>query len=227
MLALVAELQRDDDQGQSRASQLCNACLELLAVRGAGIVLIGDGEHPVTLAVSDELVGDLEELQFTLGEGPGVDAYRSRQPVSEPDLARLAGVRWPAFSAFAVDRGIRAAFAFPLQVGAIRIGSLDLFHDDPGALTAEVLADALVMTDVITQTALGLQALAPDGDLATEIGRAEDLRAPVHQAAGMVSAQLEIGIADALARLRAHAYATKRPIDDVAREVVARTLRLE
>ena len=226
LLELVDELQRADDQGESRATQLCSACLELLGVHSAGIVLIGDGEHPVTLATSDDVTSRLEELQFMLGEGPGLDAHRDRRPVSAPELAQVGG-RWPTFSAFAVEQGIRAAFAFPLEVGAIRIGSLDLFHDRPGPLPDEGYADALVMADVITQTALGLQALAPEGVLAAEFDDAQELRAPVHQAAGMISAQLDIGIADALVRLRAHAYATKHPIDVVARQVVDRTLRLD
>ena len=74
---------------------------------------------------------------------------------------------------------------------------------------------------------MGLQASAAPNSLPNEIDPVENLRAQVHQASGMVSKQLEITITDALVRLRAHAYARGRPINDVARDVVRRQLRIE
>ena len=82
------------------------------------------------------------------------------------------------------------------------------------------------MADVVTQTLLAAQHNAPSGWLATELGDTRSLRLEVHQAAGMLSEQLDIRAADALVMLRAHAYAEERPIDLVAREVVTRRLRI-
>ena len=77
------------------------------------------------------------------------------------------------------------------------------------------------MTAILAQ-----QADAPPGALARELAALCDSRAEVHQACGMVSEQLEIGLTEAAVRLRAHAYAEDCPLAEVAREVVARRLRL-
>ncbi len=227
LFELVAQLERTDGDGPGRAALLCSACVELLGVSGAAIVLMGEGGHFSTLAVSDGRVGHLEDAQFTTGAGPGLDAHHSGGPVWEPDLERPVAPRWPGYTPAAIELGVRAVFALPLRLGEIRLGSLDLFQDHAGPLPPEALADALLLADLATRTLLGLQAGAPTGDLAAEIGRAEDLRAHVHQAAGMISAQLGVGIATAFVRLRAYAYATKEPLDDVARRVVERIVRFE
>lgn len=120
-----------------------------------------------------------------------------------------------------------AAFGFPLRVGAIRLGSLDLYRDRPGDLDLTQTEDAIAMSGIVTRAVLAMRGYADPGQLADEIGDAGALRTHVHQASGMVSEQLEITIGDALIRLRAHAYAESRPIDQVARDVVARRVRLE
>jgi hypothetical protein len=83
-----------------------------------------------------------------------------------------------------------------------------------------------VLAGVVTQTLLALQAQAKFGVIPTEFDHGESLRGAVHQASGMISEQLGIGIADALVRLRAHAYAEGRKVDAVAADVVARVLRI-
>ena len=119
-----------------------------------------------------------------------------------------------------------ACFGFPLSVGAIRLGALDLYRGRSGSLTDQQAIDAAVLAGVITQTLLALQAQAAVGVIPSEFDHGESLRGQVHQASGMISEQLGIGIADALVRLRAHAYAEGRPVNDVAADVVARLLRM-
>ena len=133
--------------------------------------------------------------------------------------------RWPAFTPKVIDVGARAIFGFPVRIGAARIGALNLYRDRPGPLSDDQHADALVMADVIARTVLTLQARTEPGSIPAELGT--DIHAAVHQAAGMVSVQLDISVADALVRLRAHAFATDRPLNEVAGEVVARTLRFD
>jgi GAF domain-containing protein len=223
----LAEVDLNQESGSPSGPLLCAACVALVGVTGAGITLMGDGEPRGSLGTSDAAIGVVEELQFTLGEGPCVDAYRSRRPVREPDLADPRADRWPAVSGPAIEAGVRAVFGFPLQLGGVRVGALNLYRDEPGDLADQQFADALEMADVITQTILTVQAGAPPRELASEIEAAHRFRAVVHQASGMLSAQLEISTTDALARLRAYAFASERPINDVARDVVARRLRLD
>jgi len=169
----------------------------------------------------------IERLQYDLGEGPCVDAYRLGQPVLEPDLADPAVPRWLAFTTPAVAAGARAVFGFPLHVGAARLGALNLYCDRAGSLRADQHADALVMADVAAQTVLLLQANAPPGLVAAELEAGADFQLVVHQAAGMVSVQLGVTVGQALVRLRAHAFGNDRPLADVARDVVARKLRFD
>ena len=166
-------------------------------------------------------MGIVEELQFTLGEGPCLDSYRLGKPVFEPALADPVTPRWPTFTAPAVEAGVQAIFGFPLQIGAIRLGALDVYFDHPGDLTRLQLGDALVMADVVTHEILELQAGAPPDALASELDTVENLRAVVHQASGMLAVQLDIPVADALIRLRAYTYVEKRRVNDVAHDVVA------
>ncbi len=154
-----------------------------------------------------------------------MEASRSGRPVLEPDLTTAGPARWPGFGMAVLDAGVRAIFAFPLRVGAIRVGVLDLYRDTPGHLTILELAEALAFADAATVVVLHLQDHAEeDGARAALIGPI-DSRAAVHQATGMIAIQLGAGLAEALLRLRAHAYAMARPVSDVAADVVGRRLR--
>jgi hypothetical protein len=154
-----------------------------------------------------------------------VDAYRQDRPVLEPDLAYPVEARWFAFTPTAVAAGAKAVFGFPLQVGAVRLGALNLYRDRSGALTDDQHADALVMAGVAARAVVALQAHAPRGALAAELEAGSDFRFVVHQASGMVSAQLEVSIGEAMIRLRAYAFANDRLLTDVAEDVVSRRLR--
>jgi len=156
-----------------------------------------------------------------------VDAYRESCPVLEPNLAHPATLRWLAFAPPAVEAGVRAVFGFPLQVGAVRLGALNLYCDRSGPLTEEQYADALVMADVAAQSLLVLQANAPPGQLAAELEACSDFQTVVHQATGMVAAQLDASVGQALIRLRAHAFGNDRPLVQVAGAVVDRSLRFD
>ena len=145
----------------------------------------------------------------------------------EPDLAAPLTPRWPAFSPPALDAGARAVFGFPLQVGAVRLGALNLYRDRSGPLTVEQHADTLVMAGVAARALLAMQANASPGALAPELEVGGDFRYVVHQATGMVAAQVGCTVGEALVRLRAYAFATDRLLSDVADDVVARRLRFD
>jgi hypothetical protein len=169
----------------------------------------------------------IEQLQYDLGEGPCVDAVRQDRPISEPDLDAPVVPRWVAFTGPAVKAGVRAVFGFPLQVGAIRLGALNLYRDVRGPLSDEQHADALVMADLAAQALLVLQADAPSGQLAAALEAGANFQFVVHQASGIVAAQLDVSVGQALIRLRAYAFGNDRPLVDVAREVAGGELRFD
>jgi hypothetical protein len=194
---------------------------------GAGIMLMS-GDVPRGSVCTTNKVSDLiEQLQYAFGEGPCVDAYHQDRSVLEPDLAHPITPRWLAFAGPAVEAGVRAIFGFPLQVGSVRLGALNLYCDQAGSLSDEQHADALVLADVAAQALLVLQANAPPGKLATELEAGADFQYVVHQASGMVAAQLEVSVGQALIRLRAFAFGNDRPLAEVAEDVVGRKLRFD
>jgi hypothetical protein len=210
------------DPGTGR---LCEVCAEVTATSGAGIMLMSGDLPQGSVCATDDVSDLVERLQFALGEGPCVDAYRQERPVLEPELVEPAELRWPAFTGPAVEAGVRAVFGFPLRVGAVRLGALDLYRDTAGPLTGEQHTDALVLADVAAQMVLLAQADAPPGELAAELEAGANFHYVVHQAAGMVAAQLDTTVTAALIQLRAYAFGNDRLLADVAEEVVARTLR--
>ncbi len=217
----------DDGSAAQETKRLCDVCAEVTEMSGAGIMLMSGDAPRGSVCTTNAVSALIEQLQYTLGEGPCVDAHNHDRPVLEPDLAHPATPRWLAFSPRAVDAGVGAVFGFPLQVGAVRLGALNLYRDRPGPLTDDQHADALVVANVAAQAVLVLQANAPPGKLAAELEAGADFHYVVHQASGMVAAQLEVSVAQALIRLRAYAFASDHPLKEVADDVVARKLRFD
>lgn len=209
------------------SGRLCVVSAEVTEMTGAGIMLMSGDVHRGSLCTTDAVSHLLEQLQYGLGEGPCVDAYHDDRPVAEPDLTHPRRPRWLAFTGPAIDAGVRAVFGFPLRMGAIRLGALNLYRDRAGPLTDAQHADALVMADLCAQAVLTMQADAPAGTLAGALDAGADFQDVVHQASGMVAAQLDITVARALMRLRAHAFGNERSLTDVAGDVVARRLRFD
>jgi hypothetical protein len=223
---ILAELSADGD-GRWSSARLCEVTRDIVGVSGAGVMLMSGDMPGGSLCTSDDVSDLIEELQYTLGEGPCVDAYHHDRVVLEPDLAHPGTLRWFAFTPRAVEAGVRALFAFPLQVGTVRLGALNLYRDGPGPLTDDQHADALVMADVVAHWVLDVQADAPPGTMAEELALDADFHFVVHNAAGAVSVQLGVSITEALVRLRAYAFSHDRLLHDVAEDVVARRLRLQ
>ncbi|GAA4456031.1 GAF domain-containing protein [Phytohabitans houttuyneae] len=207
--------------------RLCAVATKALGVSGAGVSLMAEDGVRRMATASDPATERLEEVQFVLGEGPCIDAFQARRPVLIPDLTDGAMHRWPVYTPTVHDSGVRAVFAFPLQIGASRLGVLDLFRTRPGPLTGEELAQALVFADVAVDTLLDGQERAGPDATADGLAEAMDGRAELFQAQGMVMIQLGIPLAEAMARLRAYAFAEGRPLAAVARDVVARRLRFD
>jgi hypothetical protein len=198
-----------------------------VGVTCAGVMLMSGDIPRGSLCATDEVSDLIQELQYTLGEGPCVDAYQQDNVVAEPDLADPVIRRWPVFTPPALQAGVRAVFGFPLRFGAVRLGALNFYRDRPGPLSDDQHADALVLADVTARWVLETQAGAPPGAVAEELEAGADFHFAVHNAAGMISVQLGISVTEALIRLRAHAFSHDCLIADVAQDVIASRLRLD
>ena len=222
---ILAALSSGEDAWSS--ARLCEVCPGIVGADGAGVMLMSGDVPRGSLCSSNEVSHLIEDLQYTLGEGPCVDAYHDDKVVTEPDLADPVTRRWVAFTPPALEAGVRAVFGFPLRVGTVRLGALNLYRDSPGPLNGDQHGDALVMAEVAARWVLEAQAGAPPDAIAQELEIGADFHYIVHNAAGMVSVQKGISVAEALIRLRAFAFGSDRLLADVASDVVARTLRLD
>jgi hypothetical protein len=201
-------------------------------VAGVWLTVTADAGQAHLMHVTNPISELLAELQLTVGEGPSLDAAASGGPALAPDLrAADAAGRWPAFAPAAGQAGAAAVFAFPLLIGAIRVGALGMYRERPGSLSASQLDDALTLAGTATVLLLESQQTAARGTPVetSPSGQPAGLalqRAEIDQATGMLTEQLGKCMADAFLRLRAYAYVQDRRIADVARDIVARRLRL-
>ena len=179
------------------------------------------GHDGVIAASSDDRVRLVEELEFSLGEGPGSHAFVTSRPVLTPDL-QLAVGRWPGYAPAAVAAGSAAVFAFPMHVGAARFGVLSLHMSRPRSLTAPEITTCLMLTELATDIVLDGFPSATEHD-APRLPRldVDSARDQVFQAQGMVMVQLGVSLPEALARLRAHAFASGQDLADLAADVLA------
>ncbi|MFF3072246.1 ANTAR domain-containing protein [Kitasatospora sp. NPDC057904] len=233
-LTRIAQIMAEAVNGLGRPSlpeRLCGACVEALAVEAASITLMADTGHRAGVWASDGRARRLEERQFSLGEGPGVDAFRERRPVAVADLLAPDEVRWPVLVAdlapTVIDhQGLRSVYASPLHLGTSGIGVLSLYRSDPGLPGAGEVADIQVAATSVTLAIVG-SFMAPSGEVPLQpwLDDPPLNGVEVDQAVGMIMVQLGVSADEALDRLRAHAFAHDGEIDEVAHEVVQRRLR--
>ncbi len=218
ILARLAELAAFDHGRENFALRMALACKLILGVDGAAITVENNTPRRTTLCATNDVVARLEDLQDVTGEGPCRDAYRLNEPVVAT-IDEDSGKRWPTFGPAALHAvGQLTTLTFPMRADGQLYGAISVYvagdHELP-----EPLRIAQFLVDAIGATLLH----APATDL---VGgdRPWAPRPAVHQATGMVIAQLGVPPADALALLRAHAYATDQTLADVADQVVDRRL---
>lgn len=209
----------------STLNLICRVCCDLLPVTVASMVLMGKMGIEGATGASDTIATVIQDQEFTLGEGPTRDAHKEGRPILVADLRDASG-DWPRFVPAIAGLGVRALYAIPLRAGTAALGVLVLCRADPMPLEGQELDDALLVTNLVSRLVLALQAEFISDGLVWAFDVSES-RAVVHQATGMIAAQLNVGVAEALVRLRANAFATDYAIDKVAREVVAGQRRLE
>ncbi|MFJ1651863.1 GAF and ANTAR domain-containing protein [Streptomyces sp. NPDC088337] len=215
--------------------RLCAVAVELLPVTGASVSLRGNG-MPVRMGASDPAAARLAEIQATLGDGPSLYAAQAGAPVLASDLtAGRDARRWPVFAQQAAEAGVRAVYSVPLGDDAVCVGTLDLYGDAPHELSGRELHTARLVAGVMTLALMSLpldedDEAAEDDDAAVEASWLSVVAAEqdeVYQAIGMIMAQLGVGADEALALLRAHAFAEGRTALDVAHEVITHRMRFD
>lgn len=195
------------------------AAAEVLQADGAGVGLSVDQMLRLPWGASDEVAAVAEQLQFTAGQGPCLDAFAGGEAVMASRL--IISRFWPGFAEpFLLRTPFRSVFAIPID----GIGVLDVyFCQEQGCLAVDVGA----ATEVASQVAYAvtesdaLMVIDPSTGTPAAVG---GRRAKVPVAVGILVAALHVTAPDALAILRGHAFAGDRSVDDVAADIVDGTL---
>ncbi len=190
---------------------------EFLEVEGASVAKVGGILGTETLAASDATIARIDELQFDLGEGPCWDAVATLEPVLISDI-RTAQNAWPAFTRQLAGQGITTMFAFPLAIGPLRIGAMDMYASTPVILDRTTTAQAGALASIVSRHVLR-DAVRSVGD--RKSGGGPHSRRAIHQATGFVIAQCGVSAEDAYLLLQGQAFAEGVPMDQIAQEVVS------
>ncbi|MFG2648428.1 GAF and ANTAR domain-containing protein [Streptomyces sp. NPDC048436] len=191
------------------------AVAEACGTRSVALTLVGDDLGQLAVAASDRPSRGAQDLEYVLTAGPGRDAARDLRAVYASGAALER--RWPGYGSGLAALGLRAVAALPLRVPSGCIGALTVFDPRP------TLARAGTFREVADALAEGVL-IGPDGD--PDLYGGTDLRAVVHQAAGVLSQQAGSSTVDALALIKARAYTLDEPLESVARQVLSGALKL-
>ena len=218
----IADLLADAAAGMAVGPELAQVSTSLLGVDEVSLALTL-GEVPSIRGTSPGACA-LCERQFTLGEGPAVDALTIGEPVVLEDLSGSgARRRYPVLLQEEAVAGVGAMVAFPIAVGAALIGVMSGSRSLPGPVDEEHLANGLIVSRLAATALIGR---VVEGGSTPE-GEAKVLDDAINVAMGMVAEQLDVSVLEALARLRAHAFTTGAALTAVARMVVERAVRIE
>lgn len=205
---------------------LCAPFVGVTGVAGAALSTLGRPLGSQTVCASNAVAARIDEIQIDLGEGPCWEALSTRHPVLESDIQRGGGSNWPAAREAFRSLRIGALFAFPMHVGDLSVGSVDLFSHTARPLAPALVEDVSVLASIAAHQVL--RRVLQDLDSADE-GMSEGpySRREMHQASGMIAAQLRIGVDDALVVLRAHAFSSGRTVRAVAVDVIDRRITFD
>lgn len=199
---------------------LCRTVRDDLDLVGATVSLIPSiGTHTVC-AASSPAARRLDEAQFNVGEGPARDAFVARRPVLAADLENTHAQRWPGWIPAALADGVTGVYSFPLHVGAAIFGVLTLYAGER-ALDQERMITATAFAELATEILLDGTLPGGDSQWEPDLGRTLERHAYVYQAQGMVMVALGVTLAEALAIMRAHAWANGDDLTELAGEIVA------
>jgi hypothetical protein len=198
--------------------ELARPLARFLPVSGASVSTFGSLLGAETISATDARAGKVDELQLDLGEGPCWDALATRRPVLRPDFARTSS--WPAFTAAIRGEKIEALFAFPLMFGPLEIGAIDLYSMSPVSLTLRQQQQTLALAAIVSRILLRHTISGGDRGATSTFSRRL-----IHQATGMVLAQVGTTAEDAYLILQARAFAEDRPMREVAEDIIERRIR--
>jgi GAF domain-containing protein len=222
-LVEMADTLVDDYDVIDLLTGLADRCVSLLGVSAAGVMLASPAGSLGLVASSSEAMRLLELFELQAQEGPCLDAFRTGEPTGHEDLEALP-VRWPSFSAAALEAGFRSASALPLRLRETTIGALNLLGTSPSPMDEADVIVARAFADLAALSVVHHQASEQAQRLKEQLTAALSSRIAIEQAKGVISERAGISLAEAFSRLRAYARNRNLRLTDVAQAAVDGTL---
>jgi hypothetical protein len=221
---LRASLRRCGDGDTEQRSVFMDAVAAAIGMPSAAVILLGRQHGEAVAATSDATARGAHDLEFVLGEGPVQlsISHGRRIEAAGADLRK----NWPRYGPAVARLGVQAVVVAPLQAPA-HMGAVCAYGSRP-AISEKVATAVGRIADALPLTLACATGGSQPGDGVPELPLFGDAGFPaaIHQAAGMVAQQCGCGISDALALLRARAFASGRPAEQIAAAVLRGELRL-
>ncbi|HYP45460.1 MAG TPA: GAF and ANTAR domain-containing protein [Propionibacteriaceae bacterium] len=199
--------------------ELAEACIELLDVDAAGLMLVdGSGELRLVASAPD-MMHDLEVFELQSEEGPCLDTMRTGKAVINVDVMQ-AQERWPRFTAEALEAGIRSTHALPLRLRGDLIGAVNIFSKAEQHLSDGDVALGQALADVATISLLQQRTGRDPLILAEQLQAALNTRILIEQAKGVLAERSGLHPAATFHYMRAYAQQHIQPLHSVARQVI-------
>jgi hypothetical protein len=220
---------RREDALLPRTNELVASSVQVTGADGAAVALLtSNARARDLLCATDAVAARIDELQFTIGQGPCLEAFMHQVPVMVPDLGEVATVvRWPAFASEVLgELSVHGVFAFPIVAGRARLGVLELYRHAAQPLSDSHVDAAATLAEHLGSTILDeletYQGSPDDDGSPVPRGRHVWARADINAAIGMIAVRVGVPAEDASAWLRAHAYAQSRSVSSLAGDIVER-----
>ncbi|WP_229715460.1 GAF and ANTAR domain-containing protein, partial [Subtercola lobariae] len=221
----LADTLTDDFDATDLLHYLADACVELLNVDAAGIMLTDLRGGLRLAASSSERIRNLELFELQIDEGPCLDCFRSGQPVTNATITE-AEDRWPRFVGVAAEAGVRSTHALPLRLRGDVVGAMNLVSNDTTLMTDADVALGQALADMATISLLQDRSSIAKTDLAEQLQTALNNRVLIEQAKGMLAGQANITPDEAFDRIRNHARSNNNKLLTDAQNVINGTLDL-
>ena len=204
----------------SMADRLVGACVDLLGVTAAGIMLADQRKSLRVFASSNEETRVLELFELQNNDGPCLEAFSTGTLVEGVDLSKQTA-RWPHFAAAAQLAGFNTAYAVPMRLRDQTIGALNLFQAEVGSFSAHRINVARVLADMAAIGIINHWSIRQQEVLAQQLQSALNTRVIIEQAKGVIAERQGLSMGEAFEYLRSSARSMQRPIADVAVETVS------
>jgi hypothetical protein len=213
----MAEIVYSGESYDSVYDAMCSAAVQLIDGCDHASLMLRRGGRAETVAASDDVARQIDQLERTLGEGPCLDAIDENEPDQHicPDLTD--GSSWPALAKqILADTSVRGMAGFRLRQEGKRVGALNVFSDTAGALTEHSLEQAIMLTAFASVTLAALER----GEEATTLRRGLESNREIGKAVGLLMAMHDIDDDRAFEMLAKVSQEMNVKVAEVAAQVV-------